>query len=152
VSYEVKIVEYQAKHLAGIKVQTNMQNSTKDCSAIWAAFASSMLTINKDAKESFGVSVMLNENDFDYWAAVEVVPNQPLPDGVQCVDILPGTYLRCTVPSIEKLSDVYMYLYLVWPKSQTEYVLNQEANSFECYPSTWQANTSFDVFMPVKKP
>jgi len=150
-SFEIRIVEYQDKRLAGIKVQTNMENSTKDCSALWRVFTPRMAEINKDPKESFGVSVMLNENDFDYWAAMELVPGVPLPDGLQCVDILPGTYVCCIVPSIEKLGDVYMYLYMDWLKSQTKYALNQGANSFERYPCPWQPDTPFEIYMPIKK-
>ena len=150
-AFETVIVEYPAKHLVGMKVQTNMQKSFEDSPKVWQDFTPRMAEVNKEPKESFGVSVMINENDFDYWAALESTPQAPLPDGMGTVGVSFGTYVRCTVPSIEKLGDVYMYLYTTWIQGQPGYVVDLGANAFELYPYPWQSNTPFEVFMPIKK-
>ena len=152
VPFEIKIVEYPTKQLAGMKIQTNMQKAMEDCPKVWETFMPHMAEVNKEPKESFGVSVMINENDFEYWAALEIAPHSPLPDGMQTVGLTSGTYACCTVPSIEKLGDAYMYLYTTWiqGQSQSGFVMDSEANAFERYYD-WDPSKPFEIYMPIKK-
>jgi AraC family transcriptional regulator len=150
-SFEVKILEYPAKHLAGVKVRTDMQKSLEDCQRAWAMFMPRMNEVNSQPLESFGISVMINENDFNYWAALELAAGTSLPDGMQTVDISAGTYARCTVPSIEKLGDAYMYLYTGWLKTNPEFALNMESHCFELYPCNWNPSVGFEIYMPIRK-
>jgi len=152
-TFETVIVEYPAKRLVGMKVRTNMQSAMEDCYGAWNAFMPRMAEVNGEPEESFGVSVMINENDFDYWTALEATTQGPLPDGMQVVNIASGTYVRCTVPNMEKLGDAYIYLYTTWNQSQShaEYVLDMEVGSFERYPCDWQPDTPFEIYAPLKK-
>jgi len=149
--FEVRILEYPAKCLAGMSVRTSMQKSSEDCTKAWAVFMPRMSEVNSQPSESFGVSVMINENDFDYWTALEMAVGSPLPVGMQTVDISAGTYACCTVPSIEKLGDAYMYIYTEWLKANPEYALNMESHCFELYPHNWNPSVGFEIYMPIKK-
>ena len=149
--FEVKILEYSAKQLAGMKVRTNMQKSAEDCTKAWAAFMPRMHEVNSQPPESFGVSVMINESEFDYWTALEIAVGSTLPDGMQTVDIFAGTYAMLTVPSIEKLGEAYMHIYTDWLKANPEYALNMGSHSFELYPGNWNPGMGFEIYMPIRK-
>lgn len=150
--FEVTIVEYPAKRLTGTKVSTTMQKAMQDCPALWHTFGpriGELLTADSDCQGAYGISVMLNAEDFDYWAAVET--SAAVPADMAQIDIPAGPYASCTVPSIDKLGDAYMYIYGEWPKSQTAYACNEQALSFELYPTEWQPSDPFKIYMPLKK-
>jgi AraC family transcriptional regulator len=151
-TFEVAIVEYPAKRVAGLKIETNMQNAMQDCPKAWEAFMPRMTEVDKEAKEAFGVSVIIDENEFGYWAALEIGQNQAIPDGMSAVEISAGTYACCTVPSMEKLGDAYMYLFDAWIKGQGQggYTYNMKANTFERY-CDWDPSKPFEIYMPVMK-
>jgi len=152
--FKVKITKYPAKHLAGMKVRTNMQKSTEDCPKLWGTFMTRMHEIKGQPVESFGVSEIIDDTDFDtfdYWAALELLGNTPLPEGMGTVDIKPGTYARCIVPKIEKLGEAYMYLYKDWLKANPQYVPNIKHNCFELYPGNWNPGVGLDIYMPIQK-
>ncbi len=152
--YQVAIVEYPAKHLTGVKVRTTMQKAHQDCSALWQNFGPRMgelLSAGNGCPESYGVSVMLNAEDFDYWAAFETVSSITVPPDMASLDLPAGQYAKCAVSSLEKLGDGYMYLYETWPKSQSEYTFDEQAPCFELYPANWQLTDAFEIYMPLKK-
>lgn len=68
--FEIKVVEFPTKQLMGIKVRTNMAKAKEDCQALWQNFCPQLPKIY--GKESYGVSIMLNAQDFDYWAALRL--------------------------------------------------------------------------------
>jgi predicted transcriptional regulator YdeE len=149
-SFEINTMNYPAKRLAGINIRTSMQKSLEDCPKAWEMFMPRMAEINAHPNESFGVSVWLGEDSFDYWAALELERGKPLPEGLQTVNIYDGLYARCIVPTIEKLGEAYMYLYTDWFKANPEYALNTESNCFELYPRNWNPGAPFDIYMPIK--
>lgn len=151
--FDVKVVEYPQKRLAGQRVRTSMQKAQQDCPALWQSFGPGIGGIAgaKLAQGSFGLCVMLNEADFDYWAAVEIDASASLPDGLESIEVPAGLYATTTVPNLEKLGPAYMFLYEDWPKSQREYGFSGQALSFELYPPNWQLAAAFEIFMPVKK-
>ncbi|MCL1892919.1 MAG: GyrI-like domain-containing protein [Holophagaceae bacterium] len=149
--FKIVIVDYPAKQLVGVKVLTNMKTAIEDCPKAWQNFMPRMTEVCSSPQESFGVSVMLNENDFEYWAAVEMNPQLPMPEGLEMVSIKSGTYACCTVPTIERLGEAYTYIFSTWLQGQSEYVANYEANSFELYQTNWQPSSPFEICMAVKK-
>ena len=151
--FQVTVVDYSAKHLTGTKVRTTMSKAQQDCTALWQSFGPRMgeLLSAGGYSGSYGVSVMLNAEDFEYWAAVESAPAAAVPAGMANIDLPAGKYAKCAVPSLEKLVDAYMYLYEGWIKSQTEYTYDEKAPCFELYPPNWQMSDAFEVYMPVKK-
>ncbi len=153
-SFEITVVGFPAKHLIGMKVRTDMQKAQTDCTALWQTFGPRIVDIpgcTGECKGSFGVSVMLNENDFDYGAAVEVAPETTVPNGMEAFELPAGLYAKCTVASLEKLGEAYMYVYGPWIAGQSEYGLNMQAPCFEHYPANWRPEDAFEIYVPVTK-
>jgi AraC family transcriptional regulator len=153
-SFEVSVVEFPAKHLIGTKVRASMQSSSTDCPALWQAFAPRIAEIstgNESGNVAFGVSVMVNDNDFDYWAAVEALSSVAVPAGMQTTEISAGLYAKCSVANMEKLGEAFMYVYTQWTHEQSEYRLNMNAPCFELYPPGWQPDNAVEIYSPVLK-
>ena len=153
-NYNATIVSHPPKHLIGMKVLTSMQKASVDCPALWQAFDSrirSVLPAGCACKGSYGLSVMLNAEEFYYWAAVEADLLRELPPDMEYIDILAGQYVRCPVPNLENLAGAYMFLYGTWLNDQSEYTLNEHAPCFEQYPPNWRLSDSFEIFMPIEK-
>ena len=146
--FEVSIVDYSAKQLVGIKVRTSMAKAQQDCPALWQNFCPHMPDIF--ATNGYGISIMLNAQDFDYWAAAEA-PEGVCPPGLEHVAIPAGSYARCIVPNLESLGAGYMFMYQTWLAAQTEWKLNEQAPCFELYPADWNPTTPFEVYMPVAR-
>ncbi|MGL6193470.1 MAG: GyrI-like domain-containing protein [Thermoguttaceae bacterium] len=153
-SFEVSIIEFPAKHLIGMKVATNMQKAQADCPTIWHTFGPRMAEVSAcdcGCSGAYGISIMHNENDFDYWAAVAAKSGAAVPSGMGTIDITAGAYAKCTVPNLKQLGEVYMYVYTQWVNGQKEYGLNMQAPCFELYPTNWQPDDSFEIYVPVVK-
>lgn len=149
--YKVKVVEFPQKRLVGMKVGTTMSKAQVDCPAIWQTFGPRIDEIvSGDCPGSYGLSLMLNEQDFDYWAAVESDLADPLPSGLARVEIPAGWYARAEVPNLEGLGPAYMYLYDQWLKESGN-TANYQAAGFEFYPPNWQPAEALEIFMPLIK-
>ena len=151
--YDITVTNYPKKRLVGMKARTSMQKAQTDCPALFQSFmprVSELAQLSK-CNNFYGVSVMLNAEDFDYWAAVEIETDANLPEGMACMDIPSGEYAKCAVPNMEKLGEAYMYVFGEWPKSQTKYVLDEQAPMFELYPMCFKPTDSFEIYAPVKK-
>ena len=146
--FEVTVVDFAAKQLVGIKVRTSMAKAKQDCPALWQKFCPQLPDIFM--KESYGISIMLNAHDFDYWAAAETSEGV-CPAGLEPVGIPAGPYARCLVPNLESIGDGYMFLYQTWLAAQTEWKLNEQAPCFELYPADWNPSMPFEVYMPVAR-
>lgn len=148
-NYHVTVADYPSKQLVGMKVRTSMKNSHQDCPALWQHFGPRIGELLGN-RESYGVSVMINEEEFYYWAVVEWEPLSPLPEGMERIDIPAGKYAKCTAPSLNELADVYMYIYGGWPESQDEYTFDEKKACIELYRTGWQPEDALDVYMPLK--
>ena len=146
--FNVTIVEYPAKRLTGIKVRSNMAKAQEDCPALWQSFCPKMP--DTFGKECYGISVMLNKQDFDYWAAAEA-PEGACPAGLEPMGLPAGNYARCVVPNLENIGAGYMYMYQTWLAAQGDWKLNEQAPCFELYPADWNPAMPFELFMPVKR-
>ena len=147
--YNVSVSEFSAKKLVGLKVSTSMQNAQTDCPAIWQKFGLRFGEVGGVNQKSYGVSIMLNESDFDYYAAVELAPDCIVPNDMVIIEIPGGKYAHCTIASLSKLGEGYTFLYGNWPKTQTEYTPNVVAPCFEIYPPNCQLDSPFEINMPV---
>lgn len=150
-NFEVTVIEFPAKILLGMKVRTVMQNAAKDCPALWQTFGPRITELSPVSPGAYGISVMTSENDFDYWAAVEVAPGISVPDNMGPIEIPQGFYARCSVPSLEQLGPAYMFVYGPWGESQSEYAIDMNGLSFELYPDDWQPGAAFEIYAPVTK-
>ena len=150
--YKATVVEYPAKRLVGMKVLTSMKKASADCPACWQAFCRHFDKCVPDGcKGSYGLSFMINAEDFYYWAAVDADLAKDVPEGLERVDIPAGLYAACVSPNLEKVGEAYSFLYQTWLSGQSEYALNEQAPCFELYPPNWQLTDSFEVFMPIRK-
>ena len=147
-AFEVTVVDFAAKQLVGIKVRTSMAKAKEDCPALWQSFCPKMP--DTFGKECYGISVMLNEQDFDYWAAAEA-PEGACPVGLEPMGLPAGNYARCVVPNLENIGAGYMYMYQTWLAAQGDWKLNEQAPCFELYPADWTPAMPFELFMPVKR-
>lgn len=152
-AYDFSVVQVQEKKLAGVKVKTNMERSAQDCPAIWHAFGP---RIHKElsgivAGDSYGVSQSENPNDFTYWASIEVAPAATLPSDLETLSIPGGLYVRCDVSGLAQIGDAYTALYMTWPTTQTEYMLDMGGVCFEQYPAQMSGDGPFAIYAAVKK-
>lgn len=152
--YQVTVVERPAAHLTGMKVRSTMEKAMQDCPALWYSFGPRIAELQPAGSScpgSYGVSVMLNAQDFEYWATIETAPSSAIPTGMETMELPAGRYASCTVAGIEKLGEAYTYLYETWPGSQSEYTCDEQGACFELYPPNWQPADAFEIYMSVKK-
>ena len=145
--FNVTIVEYPAKRLTGIKVRTNMAKAQEDCLALWQRFCPDCTQDMPSA--AFGVSVMLDAENFDYWAAVEDKDGR-LPADMGHVDIPAGKYAVCSVPNLASIGEAYMFIFQNWLASQQAHAYNEQSPSFELYPPHWSPENPFDIYVGIK--
>ena len=155
--YQFSVVELPEKQIAGIYVQTNMKNAATDCPTLWQSFGpricgelSSCSSLSKSG-DTYGVSVMTDENNFTYWAAVGVDAIHSLPEDMKTMTITQGLYVKCTIPGLEQMGEAFMAMYTQWPQSQNEYVLDMGGACFELYPKNWQLTDSLEIYAKVIK-
>ena len=148
--FEVTVVDYPKKNLVGLKVRTSIKKADIDCSAIWRTFGPRINEFSpEECPSSYGVSIMLNAEDFDYWATFELDPAKAGPAGLEATEIPAGPYAKVTVPCLEKASEAYMFIYEDWLKTQTTYTYKAEGPCFELYPPSWRPESAFEIFMPL---
>lgn len=160
-SFVFSVAEVAEKKLAGIKVETTLEDAVRDCPALWRAFGP---RIEADLAEqadltggTYGISVMTgNEGRFSYWAAVGVSRDVILPEDMAFMTIPAGLYVRCTVHGIEQLGSAFKAMYGVWPRSQNRYVLSHDPKGvcFELYPfqtKPWEVTDPLEIYGPVVK-
>ena len=153
-SFSISIVDYPAKLVAGLRIRTEMQKAKTECPALWHTLVPRMSEISAwqtVPKGIYGVSLMVNESEFDYWAALETSGEDTVPQGMETFSIPAGRYAKCPVASMEQLFEAYMYVYGTWASEQAEYTVNEMAPCFELYSSNWQENDSFEIYVPLKK-
>lgn len=134
-NFEVAVVEFPTKHLIDMKVSTDMQKAQTDCPTMWQTFGPRIVEIPGGGcvgKGAYGVSIMLNENDFDYWAAVEAASGTAMPDGMAAFDFPAGLYAKCRIASLENLGEAFTYVYGLWIFDQPEYGLNCKPPASNC--------------------
>ena len=99
----------------------------------------------------YGIAVMLDCQNFDYWAAMPAPEGPALPAGMQAIELPAGLYAGCHVASMEQLGEVYTYLYETWATEQKEYAVNMQAPCFEYYDKKFYELCTFEVYIPVLK-
>ncbi len=148
--YMAMRVELPEKRLVGQKIRSTMKKASEDCAALWEKFTPRMAELPA-GPGSYGVSTMFNPEEFEYFAAVEAGETAALPAGMERFTLPGGTYAKCYVPHLSKIHEAYNYFYSEWPKTQTGYVPDYQAPSFEFYPADWSENAGFELFIPIKK-
>lgn len=143
--------------LFGVFVRTSMSKASVDCPKLWANVFGPRMHEISGAKlgeypgPSYGISVMLDEHNFDYWAAMPAREGQVLPEGMQVIELPAGLYAGCVIPSLAQLGEAFTYLYGTWPQTVKDYALNMQAPGFEYYDQRYQESGALEVYAPVLK-
>lgn len=154
-AFEVSVTERPLTRLVGLTIKTDMVNAKEHCTQLWGqTFLPRMPEITgKPAGEfqgaSYGVSIMLDEQHFAYWAALPLCEGRPIPEGMQTLELPAGLYAQCEVPSLAQLGEAYTWLYGQWAQSDQPYAINMQAPCFEYYDENSCATGSLKVFVPV---
>lgn len=151
--FTIAIVERPALKTAGLKVATDMQQCAADCSRLWEKeFGPRMMNFPADPKypnESYGVSIMIDQNRFDYWAVMPLREGATIPEGMEPLDIAGGIYAECRLNSLKELGDAYNYIYTDWAPKQDKHVLNMQGACYELYTPDFMKTGMFTIYCPL---
>ena len=151
--FTVNIVNRTAISTAGVKVRTNMKNASTDCPKLWQEqFGPRMCSFpaNPDfPDESYGVSVMIDCDNFDYWALMPIAKDAAVPEGMDSFTIPGGLYAECPVASLAELGEAFTYVYGEWIALQDKYTLNMQGASLELYRSDFIKTGRLVVYCPL---
>lgn len=149
---EFRVVEKPAVRIVGLHVRTNLANASANCGKLFGQFGPRMHEITDNGGGvSYGVSWMVGEREFDYWAALPVGADANVPEGMDSAEIPAGLYVEVPFASLEEIGRAYQRVFAEWLPSQREFVLRDDAPSFELYPADWEKTKRGSVFMPVRK-
>lgn len=148
--FQVTVTERPEIRSAGVKVRTTMQKAGQDCPELWEKrFGPVMASFPADpahANESYGVSVMVDDENFDYWATMPLRPDAQPPEDMDILTIPGGFYARCEVPSLAKLGDAFTYIYGEWAAGQDKYTLNLQGVGYELYTCEFMQTGKLTIF------
>lgn len=152
--FPMKLVDQPEIRCAGMKVRTTMANAGKDCPALWNdRFGPRMEEFAHDPAhpdECYGVSVMIDDERFDYWALDSLAPGADVPQGMEEYVIPEGRYAECSVPSLESLGECYQYVYGTWLPENRDLDFDSSRPCYELYGKDYKALGVFFLFVPVK--
>ena len=152
-TFTVTVVERPAVRTAGLKVRTSMAKASQDCPAIWQnEFGPRMESFPADPAhpgQSYGASIMLDSENFDYWAVMPIAPGAQVPEGMDILEIPGGLYAECKLLSLKELGDAYTYIYGDWIKEQGKYALNMQAACLELYTWDFMKTGELTIYCPL---
>lgn len=149
--YNINVVNCEPMKIVGLKVRTNMATSADDCPQLWgASFGPRMKEVASFPAPSYGVSTMVDEVNFDYWAAMPWREGDPIPAGMEVMELPGGFYAECHLESLKDLAMAYQYMFSVWPQLQSGYEY-YDAPSYELYPQDYAETGRLSLYMAVKK-
>lgn len=146
--YRVHVVHREEVKVVGLKVRTNMAKAAEDAPRLWEhEFGPRMPEVATFPNYSYGVSVMVDKENFDYWAALPLRPGDPIPSGMGTIDLPAGQYAEIRMDSLAELAGAYMHIFQNWlPNSNFELV---NAPCYELYPANYPETGSLALYMPV---
>lgn len=151
--FNISIVERPSIRCAGVKVRTDMAKASQDCPALWTdVFGPRMKDVPANPEfpdESYGASIMVDSEVFDYWAVMPLASGAAAPEGMDILEIPGGLYAECKLKSLEELGDAYNHIYLAWVAGQDKYSVNMQAAALEKYTSDYMKNGSLTIYCPL---
>ncbi len=150
---DVRIEDRPAIRCAGLKVRTTMQKASIDCPAIWQnSFGPRMDSFPADPQypqQSYGASVMVDSDSFDYWALMPLAPGADVPDGMDVFTLPAGPYATTQVAGLDKLGDAFTYVYGAWIADQKNYTLNMQGVGYELYTYDFMTTGELSIYCPL---
>lgn len=151
--FAVKIVTRAEVKVAGFKVRTTMAKASQDCPKLWESvfmpYMASFPVNPEYVNQSFGVSVMLDEDTFDYWAVMAIADGADVPEGMDILTLPGGPYAECRLPSLGELGEAYMYIYTNWITQQEKYAMNMQGCSIELYTDKYPETGELTIYCPL---
>ncbi|MDR2440114.1 MAG: GyrI-like domain-containing protein [Planctomycetaceae bacterium] len=150
--FDINVVDYPAKRLAGFRTPTTISAASYDCSPLWQRFYSEIKKLpGWKQKKSYGLFIKTNQYiSFDFWTASEITSNVSTPKGMEVFELPSGKFVRCLIPRASDILMAYHTVYSTWLQSQNEYDIDMESACFELYPPKWTLNDALDLFVPLK--
>lgn len=152
--FTVEIVQRPAIHVAGFRVRTAMSDVGVTCAKLWdEKFMPVMSNLPFDPAQeagTYGVSVGVDHNTIDYYAAFPLKKGTPVPAGMEEVDLAAGTYCVCRVKTMPEIGEAFMYIYSEWPKTQDKYDLDFRLPCYEFYAKDFPQTGVTTIYCPVK--
>jgi predicted transcriptional regulator YdeE len=151
--FEITVVDYPAKRLAGFRTQTTIPAASYDCSPLWQRFYSETKKLSGwKRKKSYGLFIRTNQYvSLDFWTASEITSDIPVPKGMEIFELSSGKFVRCLIPTASDILMAYHTVYSTWIQSQSEYHIDMASACFELYPSKWTPHIAFDLYVPLQK-
>ena len=147
--YTVKVVHREAVKAVGLKTRTSMAKAADDCPRLWQDdFGPRMPEVASFPDCSYGISVMVEDDIFDYWAAMPLRPGDPIPPNMTAIDLPDGQYAEVYLKSLNDLICAYQHLFSAW-LPDSGYDLGN-APSYELYPADHLETGCLALYMPVQ--
>jgi predicted transcriptional regulator YdeE len=151
--HQVAVVNRPAIRTAGFKVRTDMAKASRDCPGLWEErFGPVMETFPADPArpdESYGVSVMVDDSAFDYWAVMPIADGADIPEGMDVLTLPEGIYAECALASLSELGDALNYIYGPWIAGQEKLTLNMQGACYERYTSDFSNSGRLVIYCPL---
>ncbi|MDR0336414.1 MAG: GyrI-like domain-containing protein [Planctomycetaceae bacterium] len=150
--FEITVVDYPAKHLAGFHTQTTIPAISYDCLPLWQKFYSETQKLpGWKRKKTYGLFVKTNQYvSLDFWTASEITAGISVPEGMDVFELLAGKFVRCLIPMASDILMAYHTVYSTWIQSQINYDIDMNSACFELYPPKWTPNDALDLYVPLK--
>ena len=149
----IKVVECPLIRTAGMKIRTTMANALKDCPELWEKrFGPRMAEFPSHPArqgESYGASVVIEEDVFDYWAVMPLADGAAAPEGMKELSLPAGLYAVCDVPSLDELMGCYGAIYQKWLPGNAKYAMDLSRPCYELYGPEYLSTGKFLLYCPV---
>ncbi len=154
-AFAIDIVRRPRLVVAGYKIRTSMQDVGVNCRKVWEdQFMPRMAGFPVDpahATESFGVSLGVDPDHIDYYAAMALKPGSAAPDGMETVTLADGVYCSCRIASMAEVGSAFLYIYNEWIRSQDTYTFDFSAPSYEFYDADFLTSGAFRIYCPISE-
>ncbi len=155
--FPMQEVDQPAIRCAGLKVRTTMAKAGQDCYDLWDNLFGPRM--NEDGfvhdpnhpDESYGVSIMIDEEAFDYWALDSLSAGATVPAGMEEYTIPGGKYAKFAVSSIKAMGECYQYVYAEWLSENRDLELDMQRPCYELYGKAYLENGSLFILFPIKE-
>ena len=132
--------------LYGNWMTLGVETLERDYELVWEVLASRIRPIAGLVRDRFGLGTKVRlGRPFQYWTAIELSPDAPVPAGMVPVAIPSGTYLALNRG--DSLAEAYDFVYNSWKNS--EYVVDRSGFCFEQYGPVGRNQEEVTLFMPL---
>ena len=136
--------------LYGNWMTLGVETLDQDYDLVWAVLAARIRPIADLVRDRVGLGTGVRlGRPFQYWTAVELGPDAPVPAGMVPVVVPAGKYLALGRGSSAGLAEAYDFVYNHWENSQSEYIVDHFRPCFEQYGPVASGRREVTLFMPL---